>query len=273
MIKVGTSGFSFADWKEKVYPAGLKKEDQLGFYENGLGFNAVELNFTYYALPSPAAVDGLSRKTSPQFEFAVKAYRGITHDPFDYRIKDKPREDDIRGYCEKFSFSLGPLKESGKLAAVLLQFPVFFCPSGKNTEYILKVREYLGSCPLAVEFRNSAWIREETFSFLEDNGISYCDVDEPRLPRLVPFTGRVTGDMAYVRFHGRNRNWFNSSLEKRYDYLYSEDELKEFVPAIKKMSESAPKTLCFFNNCHAGSAATNARMLKMMLEEGPPPSS
>ena len=95
-------------------------------------------------------------------------------------------------------------------------------------------------------------------------------MDEPKLPRLMPFINKVTSDIGYLRFHGRNTNWFNSSLEERYNYLYSKDELKEFLPEIKKIDMNAKKTFIFFNNCHAGFAVKNALDLLKLLNPDMP---
>ncbi|MFH1414815.1 MAG: DUF72 domain-containing protein, partial [Elusimicrobiota bacterium] len=234
-------------------------------YEQELGFDAVELNFTYYTMPTAGLMERFCSKTSPDFEFVVKGNKTMTHDSFDYRITEKPDPVKVKELYEYFYDSLQPLRDNNKLGAVLLQFPVFFYPTSRNMDYILAAGEYLKNDALVVEFRNSAWLKEDTFSFLEQNGISYCAVDEPQFPRLMPFENRVTSDTAYIRFHGRNENWFNSSTSVRYDYLYSEKELREFLPEIESMGKKAAKTFLFFNNCHAGSAATNAKMLKEML--------
>jgi len=90
-------------------------------------------------------------------------------------------------------------------------------------------------------------------------------VDEPQLPRLVPFVPRVTSSITYFRFHGRNTNWFNVPTSERYNYLYSDDELRVFVPIIRSADKSSESAYCFFNNCHAGSAAKNARRIKSLL--------
>jgi len=116
-----------------------------------------------------------------------------------------------------------------------------------------------------VEFRNKGWAKPETFEFLKKNNLGYCAVDEPKLPRLMPFVNEVTSDIGYLRFHGRNKNWFNAPTEVRYDYMYSEDELKEFVPEIKKMEKNSKNLYILFNNCHAGKAVKDAKKLKTML--------
>ena len=117
MIKTGTSGFSFDDWKGSIYPPDLKKNSWLVFYERELGFKALEVNFTYYSLPSPKSFDSMSRKTSEDFEFAVKAYKDMTHN-----IRDKATKK-IVDNSEVFKNSYFPsVRLSGTES-----FPVFSC--------------------------------------------------------------------------------------------------------------------------------------------------
>jgi uncharacterized protein YecE (DUF72 family) len=266
MIKIGTSGFSFADWRGTIYPKTLQPKDALAFYEQELGFDCVEINSTYYTLVSDKSFAGMEKKTSPGFEFVVKGYRGITHDPFDSRLGDKkPSKITVLNNVDRFCYSLGPLKEKGKLGGVLLQFPVFFEPSVHSEEYLLDCKKRFGDTPLIIEFRNRAWSKPGTFEFLKSNGLGYCAVDEPKLPHLMPFVNAVTSDIAYLRFHGRSPNWFNAPLEERYNYLYTDNELESFLPELKKMDSSAKQTFIFFNNCHQGSAARNASRLKELL--------
>ncbi|MFC2091865.1 DUF72 domain-containing protein, partial [Elusimicrobiota bacterium] len=255
----------FPDWKGTVYPRHISKDRFLNYYENDLDFNTVELNFTYYAIPSPDTMISLTKKTSDKFEFVIKLYKGVTHDPFDYRLDKKPDNYKVKEYCEYFNNSIRYIRDTGKLPALLLQFPVFFYPSHENTDYILNLKELLKHDPIIIEFRNSAWLKKNIFKLLKENNIGYCSVDEPELPRLMPFVNEVTSDIAYMRFHGRNKNWFNAPVSVRYDYLYSKKELENFLPEIKKMDSSAEKTFIFFNNCHSGSAATNAKTLKDLL--------
>ena len=266
MIKVGTSGFSFKDWRGEVYPKDLQPKDALGAYQE-LGFNCVEINATYYALMSDKSFAGMEAKTKPGFEFSVKGYKGITHDPFDSRLGDKkPSLKKAGEDLEKFLYSIQPIKEKNKLSAVLFQFPVFFYPTKENFDYLSGCRETLKDVPLVAEFRNIAWAKGETFDFLKKNGIGFCAVDEPKIPRLMPFINEVTSDVGYIRLHGRNPNWFNASLEERYNYSYSDKELKSFIPEIKKTAGKSKKTFVFFNNCHGGHAAKNAIKLIEMLK-------
>ncbi len=265
MIKVGTSGFSFPDWKGTVYPESIREGEMLSFYEKELGFNALEVNFTYYTLPSQKSFAAMSKKTSKGFEFVVKAFKGMTHE-----IKDKETGKMIDNHetFEKFKYSLVPLIDEGKLACVLAQFPWGFFPNRESVTYLEKFKEEMSDTPLVYEFRNRTWMKDQTLPFLERNGIGFCIVDEPNLPKLMPYLPRATSEIGYFRFHGRNPNWFNVPMKVRYDYLYTEGELKEFIPDIQDISKKTTKTFVFFNNCYSGSAAKNAvQMAKLVLAE------
>ena len=262
MIKVGTSGFSFPDWKGTVYPKEIKDREMLTYYERELGFHALEVNFTYYTLPSQNSFIGMSKKTSKGFEFVVKCFKGMTHE---IRDRKKGRIVDNREIFDKFMYSLQPLIQEGKLGCVLAQFPYSFFPNRESFTYLRFFKERLGGVPLVMEFRNTYWLRDSTFSFLRDIGVGYCVVDEPKLPKLMPFVPRATSGLGYFRLHGRNPNWFNVPTSVRYDYLYSEEEIRSFIPPIREIEGQTAKTLIFFNNCHGGSAARNAMELLRML--------
>jgi len=263
MIRVGTSGFSFPDWKGTVYPAGLQEREMLSFYEKELGFNALELNFTYYTLPSQKSFAAMSQKTSGDFEFVVKSYKGMTHE---IRNRETGEMIDNRETFKKFKYSLDPLIGDGKLGGILAQFPYGFFLNRENLGYLEKFKEEMDDLPLVFEFRNQTWLKEGTFELLEKKGIGFCIVDEPKLPKLMPYIPKATSEIGYFRFHGRNPNWFNVPSSVRYDYLYSDKELKEFVPDIQDISKKAAKTFVFFNNCHAGSAAKNAAQMAKLLK-------
>jgi len=262
MIKIGTSGFSFPDWKGTVYPKDIKDREMLPYYERELGFNVLEVNFTYYTLPSPNSFIGMSRKTSEDFEFVVKCFKGMTHEIRDRETKRIGNNTEI---FNKFIYSLQPLVQEGKLGCILAQFPYSFFPNRESFSYLSSFKERLGEIPLVMEFRNMYWLKDSTFSFLENNGVGYCVVDEPKLPKLMSFIPKATSDLGYFRLHGRNPNWFNVPTSVRYDYLYSEEELRSFIQPIKEIEGQTAKTLIFFNNCHGGSAARNAMELLRML--------
>jgi len=265
LLKVGTSGYSFPDWKGTVYPPEISERDMLTYYAYELKFNTVEINYTYYRQPSARTLSAMARKVPRNFDFTIKAYKEMTHEIFDENWHIKDNAEIFRIYRD----GIEPLIEEKRLGCVLFQFPTKFFPKSENRDYILSCKERLPNIPLVVEFRNSAWVKKEqeswVFDFLKENELGYCCVDEPDLPRLMPFVPKVTSSVAYFRFHGRNVNWFNVPAAERYNYLYSDEELKPFVPVIKAVEEASQKAYVFFNNCHAGSAAKNARRIKDLL--------
>ncbi len=265
MIKIGTSGFSFPDWKGTIYPADIRDRDMLSYYEKELGFDVLEVNFTYYTLPSPKSFEAMSQKTSDHFEFVVKSFKGMTHE---IRNRETGEWMDHQEVFKKFKSSLLPLIERGRLTCVLAQFPYGFFPNRENFGYLQRFKEQMEGVPLVFEFRNQTWLKKGIFQFLEKNGIGYCVVDEPKLPKLMPYLPGATSEIGYFRFHGRNPNWFNTPISVRYNYLYNEEELKEFIPDIQSISQKTLKTLVFFNNCYSGYAAKNAaQMAKLLLEQ------
>jgi uncharacterized protein YecE (DUF72 family) len=264
MIKIGTSGFSFPDWKGTVYPPGIRERDMLSFYEKELRFNALEVNFTYYTLPSQKSFTAMAQKTSKDFEFVVKSFKGMTHELRDKKTGSMVNNQEI---FKKFKYSLVPLIQEGRLSCVLAQFPYGFFPNRENVDYLGRFKNEMADISLVFEFRNQIWLKDQTFQFLEKNKIGFCIVDEPKMLKLMPYLPRATSEIGYFRFHGRNPNWFNVPIKVRYDYLYSQAELKEFVPDIQQISQKTAKTLIFFNNCYSGSAAKNAaQMAKLLMD-------
>jgi len=262
-VRIGTSGFSFDDWVGRAYPAGLAKTKMLEYYAGVLGFDTVELNFTYYAMPTPRTLQSMVNRTGADFCFVVRSHKDMTHDI--WADEDRRVLKDTGEVFRAFRDGISPLVDSGRLGCVLVQLPVFFYPVPQNFEYLRKMPALMPGVSIVVEFRNRAWLRPDAFRMLEESGMGCCVVDEPKLSRLMPFEPRRTSDVAYFRFHGRNQNWFNASREERYNYLYSTAELEEFIPPLKSVSAGAKTTFVFFNNCHAGAAARNALMMKQML--------
>jgi uncharacterized protein YecE (DUF72 family) len=255
-VVVGTSGYSFDDWVGNFYPARIRKGDMLKEYSRH--FNAVEVNSTYYRIPNAAVMARMEEKTPAGFEFVIKANQEMTHsaskDPALYAA---------------FREAVLPVVEAGKFRGIIAQFPWRFKPTGEARDHLEFLRQQFPDHPLFVEFRNADWITETTFEALRAAGIGYCSVDEPSLKGLVPPIARLTTDRGYVRLHGRNaKNWWRGSGKgggDRYDYLYGEEELKEWVTKIKAMARAATRTYVFFNNCHAGQAARNAKLMKDLL--------
>lgn len=253
-ILIGTSGFSYDDWRGFFYPENMKKGEMLAYYAHRFG--AVEVNSSYYTIPPPDTFRRMADKTTSGFRFAVKANKDITHSP-----------DVDLSIFQQFAAAVQPLVDAGKLGCVLAQYPWSFRRTETNANRIRQLRDGFSDIPLVVEFRHYSWASEDTFALLKDLCIGYCCVDEPRLRGLMPVLAAVTSDVAYVRFHGRNaEKWFeHEQAWERYDYLYSQDELEEWVPKVKRIASRASKTYLFFNNHYQGKAAQNAQMFAGML--------
>ncbi len=250
VIVIGTSGYHYPDWVGNFYPEGTKKKDMLQHY--ALQFQAVELNFTYYGIPKPSTFENMLARTPENFEFVVKANKAMTH--------QSGQEDAFKMYRD----AIHPLVESGRLIAVLAQFPWAFKNTPDNRNYLYYFRERLPDTPLVAEFRHNSWQKQDVFDSMKELNISYCSVDEPKLRDLPDRRAVFTADPAYVRFHSRDAGkWYGGD---RYDYLYTEEELEEWLPKIEKLVKQAEIVCVFFNNCHGGQAAQNARRLAELLE-------
>lgn len=219
-------------------------------------FNCVELNFTFYAIPSTSAITSMVQETPPGFHFTVKLHQDITHGT----LADQTT-------CSRFLKAIEPLVESGKLGCVLAQFPWSFRKTQDNVSRIRDLKEMIAGIPIVVEFRNAEWIAGETFDLLRELGVGFCSVDEPRLEGLIPPVAEATSNIGYIRFHGRNtaRWWQHDQPHERYDYLYPENELEEWIPKIRHIASKTDRTYVFFNNHYRGKSVKNARMLARML--------
>lgn len=255
MIIVGTAGYSYEDWIGPVYPEGTDKKEMLAFYSREFPFT--EVNSSYYRMPNRFMFFHMQEKTPDGFQFVIKAHKSLTHE----------REGNEKQFNE-FIQALAPLLETGKFGCVLAQFPSSFRYRDENRDYLRQFREFLKDLPVVVEFRHQEWINEDTFELLEDEDLGFVCVDEPQFKTLVPPTVRSTGHIGYVRFHGRNYQkwWQHKETHERYDYLYSETELREWVPKISKLAEKTEKTFVSMNNHYRGQAVLNGRMLKNLLK-------
>ncbi len=265
MILVGTSGYSFDDWRGPFYPHYLKRGDWLNFYARH--FPAAEINLTYYRIPSAKAFAGMVRKTPRDYPFFVKTHFETTHE----RVDPRPA-------MRALLAATAPLYDSGRLHGFLAQFPMNFRNREKERGYLLRLRDLTPpEIPFFAEFRHDSWDQEALYPFLEAQKIGYCAVDEPRLPGLMPARARVTNGTGYVRFHGRNRaTWWGRDASgsaagtprhtDRYDYLYREEELQTWVKRIRAMEEASQRTFVFFNNCYSGQAVRGARLMQQLMD-------
>ena len=239
---LGCSGWSYKDWVGPFYKA--EKESKLKAYSRV--FRTAEINSTFYAYPSKGTVMGWLKYTKPDFMYAAKLPRLITHKKkLDLRLGV---EDDVERFCELMQ----PLRLDGKLGCVLVQLP-------PSIEFDLELLEnFLEVLPpnfrFAVEFRDMSWMREETWRVLEKHRVVYTIVDEPLLPPDM----HITTDIAYIRWHGRGRRpWYN--------YCYKREELEPWIPRVKDAAEGAEKVYGYFNNHYHGYAVKNCLQIMEML--------
>ncbi len=264
-VRIGTSGYSFADWVGPVYPPGTKPGAFLSHYAQL--FDTVEINATYYRTPSPQTFARMVEKTPDGFTFVVKVPSAMTHDLVAFDRELAP-----------FRNAIEPLARAGRLGGLLAQFPYAFVPSEAARRHLERLARDLGSgfghgggMPLHVEFRHNAWMEESTFEFLRALGLGFVNVDLPPLPHLPGPSAIATNRTGYVRLHGRNETtWWNQERGgDRYDYLYSERELEPWAQRIERLAEQADITYVFANNCHLGQSVVNALQLGRRLGHTP----
>ncbi|WP_018962743.1 DUF72 domain-containing protein [Coprothermobacter platensis] len=239
-LRVGTSGFSYKDWMGYVYPETIKKTQWFDYYVHF--FNTVEINSSFYAIPSKKTMKSLCQRTNKDFLFAVKMYQEITH---------KGNKESLPYVLEAFN----TIPEEGRQMVVLLQFPYSFHKTAENVDYLQDVMEDI-PYDKAVEVRHPSWFKDETISHMakEWNFIPVSQ-DSPFLRQVIP------NDTVYMRFHGRNKEnwWQHEEAYERYNYLYSQEELEEIMKDIKATNSN--RYLLYFNNHYQGKAFKNAQML------------
>ena len=307
-IRVGVCSWADETLTKVWYPKGVKSgEDRLRYYAER--FDVVEANSTYYRLPDPQMVENWAERTPPGFTMHVKAFGVMTRHPVKVDqlptdLRDVPT--DARGRVERppreyraevfkrFHAALEPLRSTGKLGGILMQFPSYVVYKPQSLEYLEWSREQLGGDEMLVEFRHASWLDEEnradTLRFLDEHGMTYVAVDAPQTgsKNVLPTVVAATSETAYVRFHGRNEQTWNKrtgSAAERFDYLYSEAELREWVPRLRELAGEMQAVYAMFNNNGRSAvpspappeateneqdglvaqAPTNAQMLKRLL--------
>ncbi|MFO7963392.1 MAG: DUF72 domain-containing protein [Desulfobacterales bacterium] len=258
--RVGTSGYSYSEWTEAgFYPAGTPSGRMLPVYAEK--FSITELNYTWYQMPRSEAVERQRQTVPPDFLFAVKLTRTMTHE-----IDAKwPKQVDL------FREGVSPLVQGRQLAAVLIQFPPGFTRTPDNRRHLAALADGLAGLPLAVEFRHRSWAVEPVFAELQRRNMTLVTVDLPDLPGLFPPLTVVTNpDLAYVRFHGRNAgSWRTGNMQLQFDYDYAEDELGRWVEErFTPIRRQARNGIIFFNNHVRAQAPKNALALIGLLKKG-----
>jgi uncharacterized protein YecE (DUF72 family) len=256
-IFIGTAGWSYEDWEGIVYPerhgARLHPLTFLSDY-----IDLVEVNSTFYRIPSPSMVLGWLRAVTdrPDFRFAVKLHQSFTHARRNFTAKD----------VDLFKSSLEPIAAANRLAALLLQFPWSYQNTEPHRDYLAGLFRLFSGYPLALEVRHGTWDDPAFFAFLREQGAAFCNIDQPVIGSSLKPAAIVTDPrFAYVRLHGRNyADWFreDAGRDDRYNYLYAKNELEEWVGRIKEMGRSTDRIYVITNNHYRGQALANALQIK-----------
>jgi uncharacterized protein YecE (DUF72 family) len=256
-LRIGVAGWDYPDWQGVVYPPKLKGTDRLTFLAGW--FNAVEINVTFYRFVAASLAERWLEAVAafPDFRFTAKLWQRFTHE------RQMPPDD-----LAVFRAGLEPLRNAGRLAALLAQFPYSFHHDAQAQDYLLGLKEAWGDFPLTVEVRHRSWQQDAVRQWFTDNGLDFCNIDEPQVSYSLGATRWITGPRAYLRCHGRRREtWFDfgQDRDKRYDYLYSPAELDDLAGRVRELTEHASQTYAIFNNHPAGQAVANALELAHRL--------
>ena len=271
-IRVGTCSFADEALTKLWYPRGLRTgEDRLRYYAQH--FDTVEIDSSYYTLPSAENATRWAARTPHGFVFHIKAFGLMTRHAV--RIEQLPP--DLRGAVEvgptgrvdhparevraevfaRFHDALEPLRAGGKLGGILMQFPPYVVPRAESFAYLEWAKAHLRGDEMLVEFRHRSWLdednRAEVLRFLEELGASIVVVDAPRsdAKNVLPTIPATTSDTAYVRMHGRNAATWNTRAKtagERFDYLYSDTELTEWIEPLRELAATSANAYVFFNN-------------------------
>ena len=264
-VRIGVCSFADEGLVKKWYPRGVSSpKARLAYY--GERFDTVEVDSPYYHLPDPAVTGRWAQRTPPEFVFHVKAHKTMT--------RHEPAEQE-QAFAE-FRASLEPLELSGKLRGVLLQYHPRFVKSEEAKDELSRVPTLLEPLVPLIEFRHRSWMepaeRADTLAFLERAGLAYVSVDTPmtRASNVVARHAAATHRVAYVRFHGRNAKTWNIKAEKsseRFNWMYTAEELAEWVEKLAQLADRAEEVYAMFNNNRDDFAPRSAVLLRGLLDE------
>jgi uncharacterized protein YecE (DUF72 family) len=289
-LRIGTSGWNYPSgrgtWNGIFYPPSRGRSkgfDELTFYAEH--FNTVEVNSTFYGQPRAEVCRGWAQRTPAGFEFSIKLYQKFTHpkmfkEAFVRGIPSgeggralldelaRPNESDL----DAFRSGIEPLASSGKLGALLAQFPPSFKDSPASRDYLQWLLQAFQDYRVAVELRHSSWSDAvgDTLALLNPFGSAWVQIDEPkfRLSIKQNFLPNVEG-LYYMRLHGRNAKewWTHEKTEDRYNYLYTAPEVSEFVETAEAARQLVKKLYLYTNNHFSAKSVANAAMIKKQLGE------
>lgn len=295
LIKTGVTSWTEPSLlRAGFYPTEARTAEQrLRYYASQ--FSIVENDSTYYAIPLAARAELWVERTPTDFTMNVKAFALLTghyadprrlppdlRDALPAELRERPHvyprhvsDDMMREIAARFRLGIEPLRASGRLGVVLFQYPVWIPCSSENQRLIARTVDLVPGCRVAIELRNATWMnernRERTLALLRDAGLVYTCVDEPQgFVSSMPPIATATSDIALVRFHGRSATRWNRaarSASERFRYRYSEAELREWVPKVRRLADEAASVHVLMNNCYSDWAVTNAREMKTLLTD------
>ncbi|MGH3109566.1 MAG: DUF72 domain-containing protein [Gaiellaceae bacterium] len=264
-IRLGICSFADEGLLRHWYPRGVSTpRARLAYYAKR--FDVVEVDSPFYHLPDPAVAGRWAQRTPPEFVFHVKAHKTMT---------GHEEAEQEQAFAD-FRKALEPLELSGKLRSILLQYHPRFVKSTAAKEELSRVRPLLDPLVPLVEFRHRSWLeedeREDTLSFLREQGLAYVSVDAPptRASNVLPPVAAATHRVAYVRFHGRNVKTWNIKAEKsseRFNWMYAPEELSEWVEKLDALAGEADEVYAMFNNNRDDFAPQSAVLLRGLLDE------
>jgi uncharacterized protein YecE (DUF72 family) len=269
-IHIGPAGWAYKDWEGKVYPERMPKSQHPVEYLAQY-FDLIEINTSFYGHIKPAVGRQWCQKAAavnPAFLFTAKLNKAFTHSPIavvestsakTIRFDPKDEQDAKAG--------LDAIAEQNMLGALLMQFPISFKNTEENREHLNGLIRIFRRYPLAVEVRHASWSDEETLRYFAEQGIAFCNIDQPLLGRAIRPSEHVTSRIGYVRLHGRRYDqWFEPKKPSdRYDYLYNEEELQGWKSKIEAVARKAEVTFVVANNHFEGKAPANALELRSMI--------
>lgn len=250
---IGTCGYSYPDWVGDFYPRGTSAQGMFTHYVRQ--FPIVELNYTFYRPAEKTSLLRLAERAPEGFQFIVKLHRSLSHE---HSLTEVPG---IRAAVDAF-------QKEGKLLGLLCQYPQEFHYTDENLKRLQTVADQFPGHTLAVEFRHRSWHIPEVIEWVRERQLHLVSVDVPDISNLYP-TGLVQSSrLIYIRLHSRNKkSWYGADDKRRYDYLYSDKELLEWIDVLVHSADKADRALMLFNNCYGTQAARNAQRVQQLLAQ------